>query len=168
MIDWYTAFIAAVLILWAFSTPKDRNALRIVLIASLASEALVDFITRDIQGAWKLVVPGAVEVLTIMALLQWARTRTGTMQATLLLVAWGAHLLCYWDTQMKTDLVYSRYELIIQAVAAGQLAACHDTLFYIAGRVRNALERLGRFGVRGVPASSVSTPVLLSRRPPNA
>jgi hypothetical protein len=75
--DWYNAFLLAVFLLWAISTPRDRNALRIVLIASLASEVIVDNITHQIHGAWKLIIPGALEIATILALLKWARNPTG-------------------------------------------------------------------------------------------
>lgn len=134
---WYYAFIVCVFLLWLASTSRDRNALRIVLIASLASEVIVELVTHQIHGAWKLAIPGALETLTILALLHWARNRTGHMQACLLIIAWLAHLLCYLDAVWKTDLVYSRYEIIIQMVAVGQLAACYDTLIFNAGRLRS-------------------------------
>ncbi len=126
--DWYQTFILVILFLWLVSTPRDRDALRVVLIASLFSEVIVDFITHNIHGAWKLAIPGAVEVLTIVSLLTWAKGPTGFAQAYLLLIAWLAHVLCYLDVAMKTDLVYSRYETIIQLVAVAQIIAFHDTL----------------------------------------
>ncbi len=135
-LDWYHGFLAAVFLLWLGAAPIDRNALRIILIASLASEALVDLVTRQMTAPWKLVIPGALEVLTIAAMLRFSRNRTGYWQAALLALAWAAHLLCYFDIAMRTDLVYSRYETIIQMVAVGQLAACYETIVHIAGRVR--------------------------------
>lgn len=135
MIDWYHVFIAAVFILWAISTPRDKNALRIVLIASLVSEVMVDEITQNIAGAWKLIMPGALEIGTILALLKWARNRTGYLQAGLLVIAWVAHLLCYVDFTLKTDLVYSRYEDIIFWVSVGQLATCYDTMHFNLSRI---------------------------------
>lgn len=163
-LDWYSAFIGCVFVLWLASTEKDRNALRVVLIASLASELIVDLVTVHVLSAWKLVIPGAVEVLTIAALLRFAPGKTGVMNATLLLVAWAAHLLCYADTVWKTDLVYSRYEVIIQMVAVGQLATFHDTLFSIAGRLREFIAGLGPDRVRDIPAASVSADVLHNPR----
>ncbi len=128
MTDWYSYFLLCVLILWALSSPRDRNALRIVLIASLASEVIVDFITHQIHAPWKLVIPGLLETLTILALLKWARNRTGYLNVGCLCIAWLAHLLCYLDVWLKTNMVYSRYEGIIMVVAIGQLLACHDTI----------------------------------------
>jgi hypothetical protein len=161
---WYEIFLACVLVLWALSTPRDRNALRIVLIASLFSEGVVELVTHQITGAWKLAIPGAVETLTIVALFQWARNRTGYLQISLLSVAWLAHLLCYFDVLFKTDLVYSRYEAIIQTVAVGQLAACHDTVFSFLGRCRAGIESLrARSGV-GVPVASLRPDLLPNPR----
>lgn len=128
MIDWYTLFIACTLLLWIGSSPRDRNALRILLIASLFSAAIVDGFTHQIEGSWKLIIPGAMETLTVLALLKWARNRTGIMQAGLLVFAWLAHFLCYVDITLKTDLVYSRYEAILFWVSVGQLATCYDTM----------------------------------------
>lgn len=135
MIDWYHCFIAAVFILWAISTPRDKNALRIVLIASLTSEVMVDEITQQIEGAWKMIMPGALEIATILAMLKWARNRTGYLQAGLLVIAWVAHLLCYVDFTLKTDLVYSKYEGIIFWVSVGQLATCYDTMYFNLSRI---------------------------------
>jgi hypothetical protein len=128
MTDWYTWFLLCVLLLWTLSTPRDRNALRIILLSSLASLVTVELLTHQIHGAWKLVVPGAIETLTILSLLQFARNRTGYIQAALLVVAWLAHAGCYLDIALKTDLVYSRYEAVIQLVAIAQILACHETL----------------------------------------
>ncbi len=152
--DLYQTFIAAVFVLWIFSTPRDRNALRIVLIASLASEVIVDEITRPIHGAWKLVIPSGVEFITILALLKWARNRTGILQASLLVIAWLAHLLCYADIALKTDLVYSRYETIIYLVSAGQLATCYDTMLFNLSRIYATGATLWGDCVLGIPNSS--------------
>lgn len=146
--DLYEWFIVAILVLWMFSAPQDRNALRIVLIASLFSETIVGVVTRQIHGAWKLAIPGAVEILTIMALLQWGRNRTAYIQAALLIVAWLAHVFCYLDIKLGSDFVYSRYEGIIYAVALGQILACHDTIAHCFRSVRNWLWSVGRGGVR--------------------
>jgi|GEM_PF-6108959 len=127
-IDWYFVFMSLILVLWAFASPRDRNALRIVLIASLTSEVIVDGITCRINGAAKLAIPGCVELLTILALFKWSKNRTGIMQSGLLMIAWLDHFLCYWDCEMKTDIVYSRYESILLWVSVGQLAAFYDTM----------------------------------------
>ncbi len=154
MLDWYHLFIFCVFLLWIASTPRDRNALRIVLIASIFSEVIVDLVTRDIHGAWKLIIPGMVETLTIMAMLRWSRNTTGYLQAGCLIVAWLAHLLCYVDVALKTDLVYSKYEHIIMAVAVGQLAACYDTVMFTIGRIYR-FANSGPSSLRDVPAASV-------------
>ena len=135
--DWYQGFLLCVFLLWLGSTDRDRNSLRIVLIASLASEGIVDFITRQIYAPWKLAIPGAVEVLTILALFQWAKNRTGYLNIGLLCAAWFAHLMCYVDAsqQDRTGFFYANYEAIIQAVAIGQLLVCHDTIRHIVGSV---------------------------------
>lgn len=139
MLDWYSGFLLCVLVLWAFASPRDKNALRIVLIATLFSEVLVDAVTSHFSGAWKLIIPGAVETCTILALLKWAKNRTGIMQAACLVVAWFAHFLCYTDIVFQTDVVYSRYEVILFWVSLAQLAAFHDTLHYNLGRIRDYL-----------------------------
>ncbi len=159
MIDWYSFFILAVLCLWAVSTPRDRNTLRIVLIASMASDMIVDFITHQIHAPWKLVIPGLLETLTILALLKWARNRTGYLNVGCLCVAWLAHLLCYVDVWLKTDMIYSRYEEIIMAVAIGQLASFHDTISYNLGRAYTWASGLWR-----VPAASSCASVLSNPR----
>ncbi len=159
--EWYTYFLAAVLRLWAASTPIVRNALRIVLIASLASEVIVDGITHQISGAWKLVIPGALEILTILALLKWARTRTGITQAYLLVFAWLAHLLCYADIYLKTDIVYSRYEAILFWVAVGQIAACYDTMLFNISRASASCAALWADCILGVPRASHGAGVAL-------
>jgi hypothetical protein len=138
VIEPYAVFLALTVLLWALSTSRDRNALRVVLIASLASEVIVDEITRQIQAPWKLIIPGFVEILTILALLRWARNRTGYLMASLLCVAWASHWMCYADIMNHTNLVYSRYEAILYAVSAGQLATCYDTIIHTLRRAVRA------------------------------
>ena len=144
---WYHGFIACAFLLWLGSSPRDRNALRIILLASLASWLVVQLVTHQIHGAWKLVVPGAVEVATIAAILKWSPNRTGYIQSVLLAAAWLAHLLCYVDlkTGGQMPFFYDHYETIIQVVAVGQLAACYDTLHTVAVRMYHAASSL-RFG----------------------
>lgn len=127
MLDWYHLFAFAVFLLWLGSTPADRNALRIVLLATIASWLIVDYWTSSITGPWKLVVPGMLETTTIIALLRWSRNRTGWYQVGCVAVAWLAHALCFADLQLGTDMVYSYYETILTVVAAAQLAFFHDT-----------------------------------------
>ena len=133
--DWYFLFIILIFILWMFSTPMDRYSLRIILISSITSEFVVDFISNRITSAWKLIIPGALEVGTILALLHWAKNRTGYTQSALLVVAWLAHTVCYWDIFFETDVVYSHYEAILFWVAVGQLATCYDTMLTNLGRI---------------------------------
>lgn len=128
MFDWYDGFLALVLLLWWGATARDGRAIRIVALATIASALLTPLVTDRIAGAWKLAIPGAVETLTIIALIQWARTRSGLLQVGALLLAWLAHLLCLLDVLFGSNLVYDRYETVLLLVAALQIAACHDTL----------------------------------------
>lgn len=124
---WYQPFMFVVALVWVCSTERDRPAARVILLATLGSYLIVELVTHRIHGSWKLVVPGAIETLTILALYRWAHNRTGLMQALCLVVAWAAHFLCYVDCRLKTDIVYSRYETILGVVAFAQIIAFHDT-----------------------------------------
>ena len=153
MTGWYIAFIAGVVLLRLWATPRDRNALTIILVASVVSTFLVHFVTCHIQAAWKLVIPGAVETLTILAMMTWANPQTALKQAILLLVAWWAHLQCYVDCQTGGNVIYDNYENLLAIVAIGQLLACHDTLFSIARNAHHQFNLLVGRG-RGVLAAS--------------
>ncbi len=128
MISLYQAFILCVIALRLVATPKDRNALSIVLVASFVSTLLVHLVTYRIHAPWKLLIPGMVETFTIIAMLQWSRNLTGYLQSCCLTVAWLAHFLCYLDVVLKSDMVYSRYEGIIQLVAVAQILVCYETI----------------------------------------
>lgn len=158
--DWYASFLFCVFLLWIASAPRDRNALRIILIASLVSEVLVELVTKQIIAPWKLAIPGAIETLTIMAMLQWARNRTGYMQAALLCIAWLAHAGCYLDLLLKTDMTYSRYEAIIQLVAVAQILACYETLARCGGAVASWVASLRAGGGRGLSVAGMRHSVL--------
>ncbi len=152
--SWYSIFILCVIALRLVATPKDRNALSIVLVASFVSTLLVHLVTHQIHAPWKLVVPGMVETFTIIAMLQWSRNLTGLLNSGLLCIAWLDHLFCYLDVWLKTDMVYSRYETIIAIVAVGQLLTFHDTMLNTVGRIYRWF-LTGPSGYRGVPAASV-------------
>lgn len=126
--DWYDLFLAAVFLIWLGATDADRSALRIVLVATVTSFIVANYITAPFTGAWKLVVPAALETATVLALLRWAPTRTGWRQVWCVVCAWFAHALCFADLQLGTDVVYSRYEAVLGIVALAQLAFCHDTI----------------------------------------
>jgi len=160
VLDWYQIFLICTLVLWAFSSPRDKTALRIVLLATLFSEVIVDEVTCQFTGAWKLVFPGMVETLTILSLLKWSRNRTGIMQAGLLVIAWFAHVLCYVDLVIQTDFVYSQYENIMLAVAVGQLIAFYDTPRYNFTRFCDYFS--SALGVSGVPFRTSGHRVALS------
>lgn len=161
MFDWYHAFLPAVFLLWLGSTEADRRALRIILAATVASELIVEFGTRGIHGAWKLVIPGALETATILCLLAYARSRTGFLQAACVSVAWLAHAICFADIQLGTDFVYSRYEAILAIVAFTQLAVCHDTYCHHLHRLGHWWRHLVGSGGRGsIPAPSGAAPLL--------
>jgi hypothetical protein len=148
-VNWYYGFALAVLLLWIFSSPKDKMALRIILLATIGSMIITTY-TRTVNAPWKLIVPATVEMLTIIALLHWARNRTGYTQAGLLVIAWAAHLICYLDLMLGTDLVYSAYERVILLVAVGQVLACHETVRHNWTLLGDYLFRGGRVGpVRG-------------------
>lgn len=133
---WYHGFILAVIALRFVATPRDRNALSVVLVASFVSILLVHFVTHEITAPWKLAIPGAIETLTIVAMLKWSANRTGFWQVAYLVIAWLAHVLCYVDVVFNTDLVYSNYETIIKFVAIGQIIAFHETITHSAGTCR--------------------------------
>ena len=57
--SWYHYWLCAILLLWAFSSPRDRNSLRIIVAVSIFSMLLVDYVTR--RGA-SAVVRGLREV----------------------------------------------------------------------------------------------------------
>jgi len=136
--------------------------LLIVLIATIASYFITEGVTRQITGAWKLVIPGAVELATIAAMLHWAKNRTGYMQVALLLVAWLAHVLCYADLVLGTNLVYDNYEAILWGVSLGQIAAFHDTGIHNLSALRRWVATLRARSHRAVPASSGGVGVLHS------
>ena len=140
---WYQPFMVTVALVWLFSTERDRPAARIVLIATVASFLMVELFTRHITGAWKLVFPGAMETLTILALLRWADNRTGLIQVACLAMAWLAHPLCYADVKLHTDMVYSHYRAILGLVAFAQILGFHDTIETSFNRLTAWLGSLG-------------------------
>jgi len=160
---WYPYWFVCVLVLWGVSSPRDRNALRIILLATVGSFLLTEGATRQIHGAWKLIFPATVETLTILALLRWSKNRTGYMQAGLLVIAWGAHVLCYLDLVRNTDWVYDNYNQILGCVALGQIAACHDTMRCNLAVLRDAFIRWNR--PDAVPVASGCARVLHPESP---
>ena len=96
---------------------------------------------RGITAPAKLIAPSTVEFLTILALLRWARNQTGFIMAGLLGVAWGAHLTCYLDLLMGTNLIYDQYETVLGLVAVGQIAVCHDSFRHNFIALRDAVVR---------------------------
>ena len=164
MLDWYHWFALLLGALLVASVPRDRNAIRIVMLATLTSWLLVDLGTSRLTGAWKLCVPGAVETLTILALLRWGG-RTGCIQSGPLVVAWLAHVLCFVDLTAGTDIVYSRYEFILGSVSLTQLALFHETYLHHFRRLGHWWSQRGADSDGAVPAPSLSAPVL--HRPGN-
>lgn len=160
--SWYQPFMLTVAGVWVLSSPRDRIAARIILIATLGSFLMVSLVTRHIEAPWKLIFPGAVETLTIGALLTWTPNRTGYLQCCCLVVAWFAHLFCYLDIVWRTNFVYDRYGQILGVVAFAQILSFHDTITL-------NLRRLGRWcsprrrSVGGFRPASVS-PIVLHRK----
>lgn len=126
--------------------------------------ALVVFVTSHIAASWKLVIPAANEVLTISAMVHWAKNRTGYWQVAFLSVAWLADVLCYAHLKSGGQLhfFYDHYETIIQVVAVGQLAACYDTIQFHFGRAYLWASRLW-----SVPVASGGSAVLHSESHPD-
>jgi hypothetical protein len=156
---WYLLIVASVALLWLGSTPHDRIALRIVMLATLTSWLLVDFGTSRLTGAWKLSVPGAVETVTILALLHWGG-RSGCYQAGCLVIAWLAHVLCFVDVTAGTDMVYSRYEAILAGVSIAQIALFHETYLHHFRRLGHWWSSSGGDSPVVVHTPSLSSPVL--------
>ena len=146
---WYFSYLAVLSGLLVFASPKDRGALWVIFLAGMGSKMLMLFL-HSLTAPWKLVFPASVEVLTILALLHFSPNRTGFIQAGLLVVAWGAHVLCYYDLITNSNLVYDNYSTILGWVAVGQIATCYDTLGHNLRAILGWANRL--FVVR--PASS--------------
>ena len=123
----YPSYLVALCVLWTFSSPRDRNALRIVLIAGVGSFLLMASV-HWLQAPWKLVLPATVEALTVLSLLRWAKNPTGYTQASLLVMAWVIHALCYLDLMTGGNLVYDQYETYLGGIAIAQLLGFFDTL----------------------------------------
>jgi hypothetical protein len=131
--------------------------MRVVLIATLASDVIVDGITSQIQSPLKLIVPVLVEVATIAALLIWAKSRTGYLQATCLIFALSAHLIAFVDIWLRTDMVYSHYVIILQWIAGCQIAVCYDTINRIGERAGNGCAAFIRSTGLGVAHACLQT-----------
>lgn len=166
MIDWYSAFLAATIALGLLATKQDRAAARIVCLATLASMLLVDNLTRQIVGAWKLAIPGTMETLTILCLLRWARNRTGYAQVVCLSVAWIAHLLCYVDCVTGSDLIYTHYESVLGFVSIAQFAFFHDTIGHNLRKLADWVRYLGASHVNFLRPSGVRYGILRNPHPP--
>lgn len=136
--SWYLAYLISVTILWVFSSPRDRNSLRIILLAGVGSLLLMASV-RGVVAPWKMVLPATVEILTIAALLKWAKNLTGVIQVGLLVFAWALHALCWVDLVTGSNMVYDRYSSLLGAVAVGQLIGCYDTLIYNGRRIISIL-----------------------------
>ncbi len=167
MTGWYQAFLLAVMVLWLFASPRDRMALRFVLIASIASEFVKYGITIHIAGAWKLVFPATVEMGTIVAMLLWSPNRTGYMQSACIFVAWLAHVLCYLDVQHGTNFIYGNYVLVIQLVAVAQLLGFHDTVRHNLARLAHLLAGWRIHRSHGLRTASVRSAILPDSRSPH-
>ncbi len=114
---------------------------------------------RQIAGAWKQVIPGATEALTVIALLQWAKGRTATLNVGCICIAWVAHVMCYLDVFWGTDYIYSHYETVIQIVAVAQLFTFHATVTYCGSAVAGWVSSFSLWRPRIVCVASVRPPV---------
>lgn len=166
MIPWYLLFMAALLLLWWGAVPADRKVVRIILAATVVSWLSVELVTSRFIGAWKLAIPAAVETGTILCLMVWSRNRSGFKQAACVLAAWFAHVLCFADLRLGTDLIYSNYEAALVSVSAAQLVAFHETYLHHLRRIGSWWSNLGASRPGLVRASGVSAPAFQSPRPP--
>lgn len=157
--------LAAVLLLWG-ATHRDRAALGVVVGASVVSWLLVTFVTRSILSPWKLVVPGAVETLTIISLLRWSRGRTCWLQIALVSVAWLTHVLDYLDLVLGTNMVYDNYGGILWSVSLLQLLACYDTYLLLLRRFGRWWFDVGNHRAVTVRGAGLASPLLHHPRPP--
>ena len=124
--NWYLLFGLSVFAICLLATPADRNAAVIVLMATVLSHITV-LALRHVHVAEKLIVPGLVETITILAIARYAPGASGRWQIGALMIAWLTHLLCYIDIKFKTNLVYDSYESILGVVAVAQVAGFWDT-----------------------------------------
>lgn len=132
----------------------------VILVAGVGSK-LMTLSLHSLLAPWKLVFPSSVEVLTILALLTWARNRTGFWQVGLLSIAWFAHLFCYVDIITGSNLVYDNYSSILGLVAVGQILVCYDTLLHIWFSLGRAVLHWHRS--RSVRLASVPSAILHSK-----
>jgi len=159
MIGWYQIWFALVVVLWIYARPGDRMALRIVGIAAISSQLLNHGIAVHFPGAWQLLlVNGAGEALTILALLHWTPNLTGKRQGACVAVALATYLFCYQVYEPGTALVSARSLVVIKFVAAAQIVFFHDTITHLFHRIVHRLDmlRLFAFGLirgRGVRAT---------------
>ena len=147
---WYPAFLGCVALLWLVAAKADLHALRVILVAAAISHAVAVLVTAQVPGHWKLVVPAGNELMTIMALYQWARNASGYWQACCSFVAMVVHSLCYVDLAANTDLVYSQYENILLVIAIAQLLGFHETAKAIYRFSSLLLPAVRRCGIRNI------------------
>ena len=130
--SWFPFYLLALVALRCFAPARESKMLSILLVAGICSTVLAHTVMPQIHASWKLAIPGAVETLTIMSLVTMANhSRQSFFQVILLLIAWWCHLQCFADIQNNTNVVYDNYELVLGAVAIGQLLVCHDTIRHI-------------------------------------
>lgn len=167
MIGWYETYLLALLVLWLFSSPRDRMALRVVLIAAILSEAMKYGVTVHIARAWKLVVfNGVGEALTLLALLRWAPNRSGYMQGACVAVALVTQLVNYAGIEMGVILTYDRYVTIIKLVAVAQILFFHDTISHNLRQLGHWLDTLRPRRVGALRPASVRSALLPDPRSP--
>jgi hypothetical protein len=157
--DLYHLFLGALVLVLIGSSPTDKPAVRIVLAASLVSWLTVEVVTSRLTGAWKLSVPGAVETLTILCLLRWGG-KNGGYQVGCLIIAWFAHVLCFADLKLGTDMVYSNYESILTGASIAQLLLFHDTYLHHFRRLGQWWSNRGGDSSLAVRGPRLSSPVL--------
>jgi hypothetical protein len=158
--EWFSWYLIAVLVLWGISTAKDRNMVRVLVVAAIAAEVMKYGITVHIHGAWKLLFPATLELLTVWAMLRWSSGISATIQVLLLSAAWFAHVICFLDVVGNTDSIYSHYETALLIVAVGQILACYDTWKHIGSRIYNALRVGGRSDMPAVSNAALRPAVL--------
>jgi len=98
---------------------------------------------------------GMIEVFTVSLLISFASGSLAKFQASLVMVAWLLHLVAYIDLEMGTNIVYSKYELLIISVVLIQLSLGFNGIISIFKRAYSKCLATFDIGGSGIPSVSV-------------
>ena len=148
------SIVFALIVAIAYRTASDKNRpvwgvlLAFSVISSLLNVILWDNIDHPLEHYWF----ASIEVAKIILIMRLAPTRTGDYMCTLLFLSGFTNYLLYLDLIKGSNLVYDRYEIIIAAIAIGQLIPFVDAL---GGKISEAARRcLSIFRSRALGNSS--------------